>query len=94
MVQQKSPLIFQTKSVPQRNLGQIENRHHPAFKGTQPLNFVIEKRLAGHVDNSGCPNIDVNIMMAVVVPKNAKGPVPTLMMFGLSRSIRCRFERD
>ena len=46
---------------------------------------VIEKLLAGHVDNSGCPNIDVNIMMAVVVPKNTKGPVPTLMMFGFTQ---------
>ena len=45
---------------------------------------VIEKRLAGRVDNSGCAEIDVTIMMSVVVPKNAKGPVPTLMMFGFT----------
>ncbi len=45
---------------------------------------VIEKRLAGRVDNSACPEIEVNIMMAVVVPKNATRPVPTLMMFGFT----------
>ena len=46
---------------------------------------VIEKRLVGRVNNSGCPSIDVNIMMAVVVPKSAKGPLPTLMMFGFTQ---------
>ena len=43
---------------------------------------VIAKKLAGHVDNSACPQIDVNISMVVVVPANVKGPVPLLMMFG------------
>ncbi len=45
---------------------------------------VVEKRLAGRVDNSACPEIEVNIMMSVVTPKNAEGPVPTLMMFGFT----------
>jgi lysophospholipase L1-like esterase len=36
----------------------------------------------GHVDNSAHPAITVDIKMAVVVPVNAKGPVPVLMMFG------------
>ena len=45
---------------------------------------VVEKRLAGRVDNSGCEEIDVNIMMSVVTPKDAKGPVPVLMMFGFT----------
>ena len=36
----------------------------------------------GHVDNSAYPLIDVNISMTVVMPANAKGPVPVLMMFG------------
>ena len=40
------------------------------------------KRLIGHVDNSGCPAINVDIRMTVVVPQQAKGPVPLLMMFG------------
>ena len=42
---------------------------------------TIEKRLVGRVDNSGCPEIEVNIMMAVVMPKETKGPVPALMQF-------------
>ena len=43
---------------------------------------VIAKQLIGHVDNSAYPLIDININMMVVVPANAKGPVPVLMMFG------------
>ena len=43
---------------------------------------VIAKQLIGHVDNSSCPQIDVNIEMTLVLPLNAKGPVPVLMMFG------------
>jgi hypothetical protein len=49
------------------------------------LNAVIVKQLVGHVDNSACPLIDVNIEMTVVLPINAKGPVPLLMMFGRPR---------
>jgi hypothetical protein len=45
---------------------------------------VIAKKLIGHVDNSAYPLIDVNISMVLVTPKNAKGPVPVLMMFGRS----------
>jgi hypothetical protein len=40
------------------------------------------KMMIGHVDNSECPSIEVNIQMSVVTPANAKGPVPVLMMFG------------
>src|ERR1700712_3967504 len=45
---------------------------------------VIAKKLVGHVDNSAYPLINVNIEMTVVLPANAKGPVPVLMMFGRS----------
>lgn len=45
---------------------------------------VIAKQLVGHVDNSACPQINVNLSMVVVVPADAKGPVPVLMMFGRS----------
>jgi hypothetical protein len=45
-------------------------------------NPVIAKEVIGHVDNSACPAIDVNIRMIVVTPANAKGPVPLLIMFG------------
>jgi len=40
------------------------------------------KRLVGHVDNSACPAITVDIRLTVVTPANAKGPVPVLIMFG------------
>jgi hypothetical protein len=43
---------------------------------------VIAQELVGRVDNSVYPAIEVNIAMTVVVPANAKGPVPVLMMFG------------
>src|SRR5437867_4637791 len=42
---------------------------------------VIEKKLAGHVDNSLCPSIGVDIQMTLVTPGNANGPVPVMMMF-------------
>jgi hypothetical protein len=45
---------------------------------------VVAKRVTGHVDNSGCPQINVDISMTVVLPAQAKGPVPVLMMFGRS----------
>ena len=45
---------------------------------------VIAKKLTGHVDNSSCPSINVNIQMVLVVPANVKGPVPVLMMFGMA----------
>jgi len=43
---------------------------------------VVAKQLVGHVDNSTCPSITVDIQMTLVTPANAKGPVPVLMMFG------------
>lgn len=49
------------------------------FVGRVP---VIARQLIGHVDNSEYPLIDVNISMVVVLPANARGPVPVLMMFG------------
>ena len=49
------------------------------FVGFTP---VIAKELVGHVDNTVYPQIAVDIAMTVVVPANAKGPAPLLMMFG------------
>ncbi len=51
------------------------------FVGFTP---VMAKQLVGHVDNSSYPSINVDISMTLVVPANAKGPVPVLMMFGRS----------
>ncbi len=47
--------------------------------GGQP---VVARRVVGHVDNSAHPALTVDIKMAVVLPVNAKGPVPVLIMFG------------
>ena len=52
------------------------------FVGRTP---VIAKQLIGHVDNSSYSSIEVNIEMTLVLPVNAKGPVPLLMMFGQAR---------
>ncbi|MEO6006075.1 MAG: acetylxylan esterase [Opitutus sp.] len=43
---------------------------------------VIARRVIGHVENSAYPDIKVDIKLAVVLPANAKAPVPVLMMFG------------
>lgn len=42
---------------------------------------VLSRELKGHVDNSLCPEISVDIQMTVVTPADAKGPVPLIMMF-------------
>ncbi|HTH46096.1 MAG TPA: acetylxylan esterase [Candidatus Limnocylindria bacterium] len=55
---------------------------------TQVVNGVVgnipvnARKLVGHVDNSGCPSITVDIQMTVVTPAKPKGRVPVLMMFG------------
>jgi len=43
---------------------------------------VIARALTGHVDNASYPAIDVDIQMTLVTPKDAKKPVPVMMMFG------------
>ncbi len=43
---------------------------------------VVARQLVGHVDNSACPTISVDIHMALVLPASARRPVPLLMMFG------------
>jgi hypothetical protein len=40
------------------------------------------KQLVGHVDNSDCPTIKVDIRLTVVTPEGANHRVPVLMMFG------------
>src|SRR5882757_5961799 len=51
------------------------------FVGFTP---VIARQLIGHVDNSAYPLIDVNINMTLVLPANAKAPVPLLILFARS----------
>jgi lysophospholipase L1-like esterase len=43
---------------------------------------VLAKELAGHADNTECPEISVDIQMVVVTPAWARKPVPLMMMFG------------
>jgi lysophospholipase L1-like esterase len=43
---------------------------------------VVAKQLAGRVDNRSYPEIAVEIQMTLVVPADAKGRVPVMMMFG------------
>ena len=43
---------------------------------------TVEKHLMGLVDNSACPEIQVQISMSLTLPKNATKPVPILLMFG------------
>src|SRR5580700_4729572 len=41
---------------------------------------VTEKQLVGHADNSAYPLINVDIEMTLVMPENAKGPAPVMIM--------------
>ncbi len=43
---------------------------------------TVTKTLVGHVDNSACPEITVNIHASFTVPSAAKTPVPILIEFG------------
>jgi (4-O-methyl)-D-glucuronate---lignin esterase len=47
---------------------------------------VITKDLAGHVDNSACPRISVNIQLTLTTPAKAAGPVPVMLEFGFDFS--------
>src|SRR5439155_21462351 len=65
------------KSVPARTWTVVETKETKVGETA-----AIEKQLQGKVDNAMCPAIDVNISMTLVTPKEAKGRVPVLMMFG------------
>jgi hypothetical protein len=43
---------------------------------------IITKQLIGHVDNTSCPLIKVDIQLTLSTPANAMGPVPVMMEFG------------
>ncbi len=43
---------------------------------------VLARQMVGRVDNSEYPLVNVEINMVLVVPRNVKGPVPVMMMFG------------
>ncbi|MEN6333096.1 MAG: acetylxylan esterase [Phycisphaerales bacterium] len=43
---------------------------------------VVTKKLLGHVDNSACPAITVDIQLTLTTPAKATEPVPVMMEFG------------
>ena len=43
---------------------------------------TVTRTLAGHVDNSAFPKIDVTIQASFSIPKDAAGPVPIMVQFG------------
>ena len=43
---------------------------------------VVTKQLVGHVDNSSCPALTVDIRLTLTTPAKATGPVPVMMEFG------------
>ena len=51
-------------------------------QSTSGAHPVIETQLTGHVDNSACPSISVDIQMTLVLPQDAPAPVPVMIMFG------------
>jgi hypothetical protein len=59
----------------------VANADHEYFGGRP----VLAQQLIGHVDNRGAPAIAVDIGATLVLPANAKGPVPLLVMFGPAR---------
>ena len=52
---------------------------------------VITKKLIGHVDNSDCPAIKVDIQLMLSTPANAKGPVPIMMEFDIDPAMMAVF---
>lgn len=48
---------------------------------------VITKKLIGHVDNSGYPQVSVNIDLTLTTPAKASGPVPVMMELALSPEV-------
>jgi len=43
---------------------------------------VVTSKLTGHVDNSGYPQVSVDLQLSLTVPASASGPVPVIMELG------------
>jgi hypothetical protein len=54
---------------------------------------AVTKELLGHVDNSGYPQITVNIQLSVTTPAAARGPVPIMMEFAISPEVLARLKQ-
>jgi hypothetical protein len=50
--------------------------------GTLGGRHVVARQVTGHVDNSSAPSINVDIVMTLVLPSDAKQRVPVMIMFG------------
>ncbi len=48
---------------------------------------VLMKKLVGHVDNSACPAIELNIDVTLSTPANVKGPVPVIIEMDLDPQV-------
>ena len=55
--------------------------------GTVGGHPIVGRQFNGHVDNTAYPAIDVDIQMTLVTPKDARGRVPVMMMFGGGRTL-------
>jgi lysophospholipase L1-like esterase len=65
------------RSVPKVTWTVAESK--PGTVGSHP---VLERQFVGHVDNSACPAINVDIQMTLTTPADAAGPVPVMILFG------------
>ncbi|MEZ6060669.1 MAG: hypothetical protein R3C19_09925 [Planctomycetaceae bacterium] len=54
---------------------------------------AVQQELVGVVDNSACPEIEVNIAASLTLPKDAAEPVPVLISFGFTPFEMDRFRR-
>jgi len=54
---------------------------------------IVTKKLVGHVDNSGCPAIEVGIDVMLSTPADAEGPVPVVMQLDMSPEVLARFAK-
>lgn len=60
-------VTWEVKATSDEKLGDIE---------------VVKRNLIGHVDNSSCPEIKVDIQLNLMMPKNSKGKMPVILEFG------------
>ena len=72
--------------VPQ-NTPNVDWRITETAEGTVGGVPVVGRQLIGVVDNSAYPQIEVNIELTLVLPAEAEGPVPVMILFG-SRNVQ------
>jgi hypothetical protein len=65
-----------------KNTPQVKWEVTGTTEGTNGDIPTITEQLVGHVDNSSCPAITVDIRLTLTTPATATGPVPVMMEFG------------